>query len=220
MHLDSIGWGVVAAIVGRWHPAAWARHQGAKAVLGLLLTLAGVAGLFYFMVVDWRGFAGGRFNDLALITAPALGTALMLPWLAGLCVGSAAVRRLAARLADYSYSMYLCHYPLMLVVLHAVKAQGWQAGPIVGWLLLAWLALVPRERLTLTQVTGWLTAHLSIMFVPAAVGVMEEGAILSRHGLGIVVAVGVSTLLTLAVTALVFRAVAGREAPDSEEGAS
>ncbi|MBP6705662.1 MAG: acyltransferase [Achromobacter sp.] len=142
MHLDSIGWGVVAAIVGRWHPAAWARHQGAKAVLGLLLTLAGVAGLFYFMVVDWRGFAGGRFNDLALITAPALGTALMLPWLAGLCVGSAAVRRLAARLADYSYSMYLCHYPLMLVVLHAVKAQGWQAGPIVGWLLLAWLALV------------------------------------------------------------------------------
>ena len=85
-------------------------------------------------------------------------------------------------------------------------------------LLLAWLALVPRERLTLTQVTGWLTAHLSIMFVPAAVGVMEEGAILSRHGLGIVVAVTVSTLLTLAVTALVFRAVAGREPEaDSEE---
>ena len=96
-------------------------------------------------------------------------------------------------------------------------------GAVIGMvLLLAWLAFVPRERLTLTQVTGWLTAHLSIMFVPAAVGVMEEGAILSRYGLGIVVAVVVSTLLTLAVTALVFRAVAGRgpEPDDSGEGAS
>lgn len=90
-------------------------------------------------------------------------------------------------------------------------------GAVIGMvLLLAWLAFVPRERLTLTQVTGWLTAHLSIMFVPAAVGVMEEGAILSRYGLGIVVAVVISTLLTLAVTALVFRAVAGRDEPDSE----
>ena len=95
-------------------------------------------------------------------------------------------------------------------------------GSVIGMvLLLAWLALVPRERLTLTQVTGWLTAHLSIMFVPAAVGVMEEGAILSSYGLGIIVAVVVSTLLTLAVTALVFRAVAGREDPNGEEeGAS
>ena len=95
-------------------------------------------------------------------------------------------------------------------------------GSVIGMvLLLAWLALVPRERLTLTQVTGWLTAHLSIMFVPAAVGVMEEGAVLSRYGLGILVAVVVSTLLTLAVTALVFRAVAGRSEPDGEEeGAS
>jgi putative effector of murein hydrolase LrgA (UPF0299 family) len=94
-------------------------------------------------------------------------------------------------------------------------------GAVIGMvLLLGWLALVPRERLTLTQVTGWLTAHLSIMFVPAAVGLMEEGAILSRYGLGIVVAVAISTLLTLAVTALVFRAVAGREEPASDEGAS
>lgn len=95
-------------------------------------------------------------------------------------------------------------------------------GSVIGMvLLLTWLALVPRERLTLTQVTGWLTAHLSIMFVPAAVGLMEEGAILSRYGLGIIVAVVVSTLLTLAVTGLVFRAVAGRDEPESDgEGAS
>ena len=141
MHLDSIGWGVAAAIVGRWRPAAWARHQGGKAALGLLMTLGGVGALFYFMVVDWRGVAGGRFNDLALITAPALGTALMLPWLASRRIGVDWLRRLAARAADYSYSMYLCHYPLMLLMLHVVKTLGWQVAPIVGWLLLAWLAL-------------------------------------------------------------------------------
>lgn len=34
-------------------------------------------------------------------------------------------------------------------------------GSVIGMvLLLGWLGLVPRERLTLTQVTGWLTAHL------------------------------------------------------------
>lgn len=100
-------------------------------------------------------------------------------------------------------------------------------GSVIGMvLLLAWLAFVPKERLTLTRVTGWLTAHLSVMFVPAAVGLMEEGAILSRYGLSLAVAVAVSTLLTLAVTALVFRAVAGRDEPEPEvepemgEGAS
>ena len=96
-------------------------------------------------------------------------------------------------------------------------------GSVIGLaILLVWLAVVRRDQTDLAKVTGWLTAHLSVMFVPAAVGLMEEGAILSRYGLGIVVAVVVSTLLTLAVTAVVFGAVAGREpeTDDSGEGAS
>lgn len=79
-------------------------------------------------------------------------------------------------------------------------------GAVIGMLLLlGWLALVRRERPTLDAVSGWLTAHLSIMFVPAAVGVMQEGAILTRWGMPLVIAVTASTLLTMAVTALVFR---------------
>ena len=79
-------------------------------------------------------------------------------------------------------------------------------GSVTGMLLLiGWLALVPRERPSLTAVTGWLTAHLAIMFVPAAVGVMEEGALLTRYGLALVTATAVSTLATMAVTVLVFR---------------
>lgn len=79
-------------------------------------------------------------------------------------------------------------------------------GSVLGMLvLLAWLALLPRERQTLTQVTSWLTAHLSVMFVPAAVGLIAQGAVLSRYGLGLAVATALSVLLTLVVTALVFQ---------------
>jgi len=96
-------------------------------------------------------------------------------------------------------------------------------GSIIGLgLLLIWLALVRKERPTLTLVTGWLTAHLSIMLLPPAVGLIDQGPILSRHGLGILTAVAISTVLTLAVTAKVFVWVAG-PAPEAdlkpEEGA-
>lgn len=90
-------------------------------------------------------------------------------------------------------------------------------GAVIGMVLLVgWLALVRKERPTLEAVTGWLTAHLSIMFVPAAVGLIDEGAALSRYGVGIVVATVISVLLTLCVTALVFRWALRRFAPDEE----
>lgn len=79
-------------------------------------------------------------------------------------------------------------------------------GSVIGMaLLLVWLALVRRERPSLDVVTGWLTAHLAIMFVPAAVGLMNEGPVLARHGVAIIVATVISTLLTLMVTAMVFQ---------------
>lgn len=142
MHLDATGWGVIAAILSRWHPQWWARRQAAKALLGLALTLGAAAAMFYFMLVDWRGFAGGRFNDLALISAPGLGTVLFLPWLASRNPVSVAARWVAARIGDYSYSVYLCHYPLVLLIVHLAQTRAWAIGDIVGWLVLAWVAVV------------------------------------------------------------------------------
>ncbi len=79
-------------------------------------------------------------------------------------------------------------------------------GSVIGMiLLLCWLALVRKERPTLVAVTTWLTAHLSILFVPAAVGLINEGHVLSGYGLGLVLATVVSTILTMVVTVLVFR---------------
>jgi len=91
-------------------------------------------------------------------------------------------------------------------------------GSIIGLgLLLGWLALVRKERPTLTVVSAWLTAHLSIMLLPSAVGVIDQGPMLARHGLGIVTAIAVSTVLTLGVTAWVFVKVAGPEGAEAEE---
>lgn len=84
-------------------------------------------------------------------------------------------------------------------------------GSVIGMMLLiGWLACRRRERPTLTAVTGWLTAHLSIMMLPASVGLIEEGPVIARYGVGLVVATAVSTVLTLAVTATVFAWAARR----------
>lgn len=102
---------------------------------------------------------------------------------------------------------------LMGEVIHRVTGLP-LPGSVIGLvLLLGWLALVPRERPTLKAVPAWLTAHLSIMFVPAAVGLIDEGEPLSRYGIGILAATAVSTLLTMVVTALVFRWAVTRFGP-------
>lgn len=93
-------------------------------------------------------------------------------------------------------------------------------GSVIGMgLLLVWLAVFRREQTSLTKVTGWLTAHMPLMFVPPAVGLIEEGDMITRHGLGILVALLVSTVVTIAVTASVFawamKRFAGAEAGDA-----
>jgi holin-like protein len=78
-------------------------------------------------------------------------------------------------------------------------------GPVVGTLLmlaaLAALREVPGE---LNSVAGVLLSHLSLLFVPAGVGVMLHVARIKAEWLPLLVGLLVSTALTLAVTAVVF----------------
>lgn len=93
-------------------------------------------------------------------------------------------------------------------------------GAVIGMvLLLAWLAAIPRESPVLTAVTGWLTAHLAVMFVPAAVGLIDEGEAMAAHGIGLVTATVASTVLTMVVTAVVFRWALRRFVPLDDTGA-
>jgi holin-like protein len=81
-------------------------------------------------------------------------------------------------------------------------------GPVVGMLLL-FAALLAWPRLYgLVEVSaGELLRHLSLLFVPAGVGIVVAAASGAGYWWAIVIALVVSTLLTLAVTALVLRAL-------------
>ncbi|MBK1649029.1 CidA/LrgA family protein [Rhabdochromatium marinum] len=81
-------------------------------------------------------------------------------------------------------------------------------GPVVGMLLL-FIGLVLRGAVPegLGTTTDTLLAHLSLLFVPAGVGVMLHLAMLGDHWLAIALALVLSTLLTLAITGWVMTAL-------------
>lgn len=76
-------------------------------------------------------------------------------------------------------------------------------GPVCGMAIL-FLGLVVRGEIPkdLADVGGALLGNLSLLFIPAGVGVMLHAALLGRDWLPISFALVASTLLTIAVTAL------------------
>jgi holin-like protein len=91
-------------------------------------------------------------------------------------------------------------------------------GPVVGMLLL-FLTLIFRDGpdKELQQTAGGLLQHLSLLFVPAGTGVMLHFARVGDEWLPILVSLVLSTVVTLAVTALVLRAMT-RDTPDADAG--
>ena len=79
-------------------------------------------------------------------------------------------------------------------------------GPVAGMILLFVFLLlkggIPDE---LGSVAGALLNNLSLLFVPAGVGVMVHFELLGKDAWPLSVAVVVSTLLTIVVTALVMK---------------
>ena len=81
-------------------------------------------------------------------------------------------------------------------------------GPVVGMLLL-FLTLLARGSVPawLRDTCQGLLSHLSLLFVPAGVGVMLHFKRLGAEWLPIVVALVASTVITIGVTALVMKAL-------------
>jgi putative effector of murein hydrolase LrgA (UPF0299 family) len=89
-------------------------------------------------------------------------------------------------------------------------------GPVAGMLLLmAALILFPPLQTLVEQGANTLLSHLSLLFVPAGVGIVAAAASGSGHWIAIVASVGVSTILTLAVTGLMLRKL-GQGGEDSD----
>lgn len=74
-------------------------------------------------------------------------------------------------------------------------------GPVAGMMLLfAGLVVTGGIPEGLGKAGGALLDHLSLLFVPAGVGVMTHGVLLGRDWLAVSAALVVSTLVTILVT--------------------
>lgn len=81
-------------------------------------------------------------------------------------------------------------------------------GPVVGLiLLLGFLALRKSVNASLDEVAITFSRHFGLLFVPAAVGVVMFWPHLKAHAVAITAALVVSVILTIAVTALVLKAL-------------
>ena len=101
-------------------------------------------------------------------------------------------------------------------------------GPVVGLLLLLVLLLArdrfkvlargPLQQDGVENASRGLLAHLSLLFVPAGVGVVQKLDLIAEHGIAIIVILAVSVGITLLVTVATFRLAnrlmtRGRSAP-------
>ena len=94
-----------------------------------------------------------------------------------------------------------------------VRLAGWPIpGPVAGMaLLFAALLLRGAASEALTVAASGLAKHLSLLFVPAGVGVMMYVGQVASEWLPIVVALLVSTVLAIAATALTFSWLLARQ---------
>ncbi len=88
-------------------------------------------------------------------------------------------------------------------------------GPVIGMaLLLATLALRPGLPPKVKATASALLSHLSLLFVPAGVGVMVHFARLADEGVAIVAAIVGSTFVAIVVTAATAAFLIGRTRRD------
>ena len=85
-------------------------------------------------------------------------------------------------------------------------------GPVLGMLLLfAFVMLRPALADAIEGTALEILRHLSLLFVPAGVGIMVSADRLRGDALAVIVSIVVSTTLAIAVTALVTRALMRRQ---------
>ncbi len=92
-------------------------------------------------------------------------------------------------------------------------------GPVAGMALMFIFLLVQGRRkpeanripARIDQAASFLLGNLSLLFVPAAVGIVQYFATLGRFGWAIAISIGLSTFCALLATVLVFRLIAKLE---------
>ena len=101
----------------------------------------------------------------------------------------------------------------------AVRALGLPIpGPVIGLVLLAAILIARGTSRALSDTAHGLLRNLSLLFVPAGVGVMRQADVIASNWLALSLGLIVSTAATLAVTAVVFRWAQRRFGGTGEDG--
>lgn len=127
--LDALLFGVAAAWLARYRPALWSRLR--------FLALPGALGLAALAAlgVEWGDFAGAPgWVRVLYPTGLGLCCASLLPWASSLVAGDGPVSRAVRFTSLVSYSLYLSHVPIRIVLyqvcfvfLHLPKTWGGEA---------------------------------------------------------------------------------------------
>ncbi|HZZ09289.1 MAG TPA: CidA/LrgA family protein [Paraburkholderia sp.] len=81
-------------------------------------------------------------------------------------------------------------------------------GPVIGMLLLfGFIMLRPRVADAIEPTALELLRHLSLLFIPAGVGIMVSASKIRGDAVAVIVSVAVSTTVAIVVAALVTRAL-------------
>lgn len=90
-------------------------------------------------------------------------------------------------------------------------------GPVAGMaLLLGILAVRGRVPGALGDTTDAILRNMSLMFVPAGVGIVQQYGLIAANGVKLAIVLVVSTIIAMVVTGLVFQALARRAEPHPE----
>lgn len=100
-------------------------------------------------------------------------------------------------------------------------------GPVIGLVLLL-LLLFARDRFALLargalqgegveQASRGMLANLSLLFIPAGVGVVQKLDLLAKHGVAIMIILTISVVVTLLATVATFLAVSRLMARQREQ---
>jgi holin-like protein len=98
---------------------------------------------------------------------------------------------------------------VIVAALHQVSSAVAFPGPVVGMaLLFAMLLWRGNVDASLEATSTVILRNLSLLFVPAAVGIIQQRDLVTEYGLILFAAILVSTVVTLLVTVGVFIAIA------------
>lgn len=141
-HLDATGWGVLAAAFSKWFPQWWRSRVNEKALLGVFCMAVGlffVIGLVHPRFMSYSLFSVGNAFSITLMS---LGTLLVLPWLTRIQFSWAPVMWITGKLSEYSYSIYLLHFPLIFLFKYFLKIDSASSGFFLLLVVASWFFLV------------------------------------------------------------------------------